>query len=167
MPENYKYDIVIPFFNGLTYLADCVDSILKYTTRGTYRLLLANDASDCVTTEYAETLADQKGFILHYRSEVNRGFVKTCNDAISRGIADYVVLVNSDVVVTPNWLEGLGSQADNDGSIGLVNPLTNHASQINLKMSPGLSFLQMNAKCTFQNKNAACSGCWSPPRLFA
>jgi O-antigen biosynthesis protein len=57
------------------------------------------------------------------------------------GSAAYVVLINSDVVVVPGWLERLLKCADSDPQIGAVNPLTNHASQIGVPMAPGANFL--------------------------
>jgi GT2 family glycosyltransferase/glycosyltransferase involved in cell wall biosynthesis len=58
--------------------------------------------------------------------------------------SDYLVLLNSDVLVTPGWLERLLACAETDPRIVAVNPLTNRADNIDLPMAPGISYLAMN-----------------------
>ena len=55
-----------------------------------------------------------------------------------------MVLVNSDVVVTPGWLDRLVACAESDLRIAAVNPFTNHAAQINLPLAPGANFFGMD-----------------------
>ena len=60
------------------------------------------------------------------------------------GSSPYVLLLNSDVIVTPYWLKKLIACAESDESIATVNPLTNFASNINIKIAPGANYLGMN-----------------------
>ena len=80
---------------------------------------------------------------LHRNSE-NLGFVKSCNIGIGHGQSPYVVIINSDVIVTPDWLSRLLRCAESDPYIALVNPFTNHASNINISMVPGANFYGMD-----------------------
>jgi glycosyltransferase involved in cell wall biosynthesis len=90
-----------------------------------------------------EQAAQQPRIMLHRNSE-NIGFVKSCNLGISLGKAPYIVLINSDVIVTPNWLERLIECTESDSRIASVNPLTNYASQIALPITPGANFYGMD-----------------------
>lgn len=141
---NYDIDIIIPIYNGLTYVIDCLDSIDKYTTDVNYRLILINDASDAVTSQYLNNYVTKNiNAIVHSLPE-NKGFVKACNIGFSLCNAPYVVLVNSDVIVTSGWLRSMLDCAESDPSIASVNPLTNHASQISVPIAPGANFIGMN-----------------------
>jgi GT2 family glycosyltransferase len=72
------------------------------------------------------------------------GYVKSCNLGISLCSAPYVLLLNSDVVLTPGWLQRLLECAESDPHIASVNALTNYASQINVPIVPGANFYGMD-----------------------
>jgi len=139
-----RCDLVVPVFNGLTYVRECLESIFQYTKTVTYRLIIVDDCSDSFTRQYLETVASGRPNVVLTRNDTNLGFVKSSNLGIARGSAPFVVLVNSDVVVTPNWLDRLLDCAESDSRIGSVNPLTNHASQINVSVAPGGNFFGMD-----------------------
>ncbi len=142
---HFRSDIVIPIYNGLSYVQECLQSILNYTEVGTYRLIIVDDASDSHTYRYLSRLAaNYPDQITLHRNPENLGFVKSCNLGITLGSAPFVVLVNSDVVVTPGWLERLVACAESDPRIAAVNPFTNHAAQINLPLAPGANFFGMD-----------------------
>lgn len=60
-----------------------------------------------------------------FRNESNLGFVGTANRGMELCSGD-VVLLNSDTVVTPGWLEGLERCLASDPSIGTATPWTNN-----------------------------------------
>jgi O-antigen biosynthesis protein len=137
-------DIVLPVYNGLAYVKDCIESLLDCSPPALYRLYLVDDCSDSFTQAYLEQQAVLWPQITLHRSPENRGFVKACNWGISLGSAPYVVLVNSDVIVTPGWLERLMACAESDTRIASVNPLTNYAAQIAVPLAPGANFYGMD-----------------------
>lgn len=137
-------DIVLPVYNGLTYVKDCIESLLECTSSYPFQLYVVDDFSDSITRAYLEEQAAQHAQIMLHRNLENLGYVKSCNLAISLGKAPYVVLINSDVIVTPHWLERLIECAESDLRIASVNPLTNYASQIALPMVPGADFYSMD-----------------------
>ncbi|HEN20593.1 MAG TPA: glycosyltransferase, partial [Desulfobacteraceae bacterium] len=137
-------DIVLPVYNGLTYVKDCVASLFEYTNPDSYHLFIIDDSSDKTTGHYLKDIAAGHSNITNHRNSENLGFVKSCNLGISLGFAPYVLILNSDVVLTPGWLERLLECAESDSRIASVNPLTNHASQINLPMAPGANFFGMD-----------------------
>jgi GT2 family glycosyltransferase/2-polyprenyl-3-methyl-5-hydroxy-6-metoxy-1,4-benzoquinol methylase len=120
-------DIIVPIYNAVGDLRLCIDSVLAYTAQP-YRLVLIDDASpDPAVKEYLATLAAEgfQGVILE--NEKNLGFVGTCNRAMAlSGDAD-VVLLNSDTLVTPGWLEALRRCIASDARIGTATPWSNNA----------------------------------------
>lgn len=139
-------DIILPVHNALSQLRDCLDALLRYTARTNSQLRIFDDGSDAVTAAWLrEQAAIHADWLRLERQENNLGFLATCNRAMATTQADYVLLLNSDVLVSPGWLEALIACAEQDARIAAVNPLTNHADNIDLPMSPGLSYLAMNA----------------------
>lgn len=138
-------DIVLPVYNGLSYVRRCIRSVLEHTPTELYRLFIMDDAGDAMTAAYLREIAQRHPHITLVRNPENLGFVKNCNKGMALGDAPYVLLLNSDVIVTPNWLEELLDAANHTPSIAAVNPLTNYAANINLPLAPGLSFLDMHA----------------------
>jgi GT2 family glycosyltransferase/glycosyltransferase involved in cell wall biosynthesis len=121
-----------------------MESILENTQAPSYRLIIIDDHSDSFTRQYLENAIGIHPQITLHRNAENLGFVKSCNLGIALGNAPFVALVNSDIVVTPGWLERLVACAESDPRIAAVNPFTNHAAQINLPLAPGANFLAMD-----------------------
>ncbi|HBC93026.1 MAG TPA: hypothetical protein DCZ10_09040, partial [Pelotomaculum sp.] len=72
-------DIVLPVYNGLSYVKECINAIIKCTDDCTYHLYIVDDHSDSYTTFF---LLDQvrqypQHFSLH-RNPQNMGFVRSC-----------------------------------------------------------------------------------------
>ncbi len=152
----FLYDLIVPVYNGLSYVQECLHSILDYTESGTYRLIIVDDASDSRTQEYLRRIAaDHPQQITLHRNLENLGFVKSCNLGIALGNAPFVVLVNSDVIVTLGWLDRLVACAESDPCIAAVNPFTNHASQINVPLAPGANFFGMDEYLQHHGPTAA------------
>lgn len=128
-------DIVIPVYGAAEELRACLESVRRETDLTRHRLLLVVDgpqesAVEAVLAGFAavdgtrSTTNDQRSTI---RNEQRRGFVGTANRGMRETKGD-VVLLNSDTVVTPRWLEKLIDAAYSDGDIGTVTPLSNHAT---------------------------------------
>ncbi|RKT44465.1 glycosyltransferase [Thiocapsa rosea] len=144
-PPKTTCDIVMPVYNGLTYAAECIASVIDFTAEVAYRLIIVDDASDTFTSAFLEQVARQHDPVSLIRNPENLGFVQSCIRGYEAGDAPYLLLLNSDVVVTPGWLERLLACAAADERIASVNPLTNHAAHLALPMFPGANFLGMDA----------------------
>jgi GT2 family glycosyltransferase len=94
---SVQKDILIVVHNQLEYVKDCLDSIRRHTEN--YQLWVWNNNSDAETTEYLKSQQD----IRLFSSETNQGFIKPNNAMIAEGVNPYVILLNSDTVVYPNW----------------------------------------------------------------
>jgi len=154
--DSSRCDIVLPVFNGLTHVKECINSILEHTVDSSYQLYIVDDCSDSFTRAYLDKIVRYNAQISLHRNPENLGFVKSCNVGVSLGKAPYVVLINSDVIVTPGWLVRLLQCAESDSCIASVNPLTNRASQINIPIAPGANFYGMDMVL------AQCSPCKYP-----
>jgi GT2 family glycosyltransferase len=92
-------------------------------------VVLADDASPLNDIEpVAQHFIERGRLSLRYvRRERNLGFIGNVNRALRESAPDDVVLLNSDTVVTPGWLQGLLRCAESDPSIATITPWSNNA----------------------------------------
>lgn len=122
-----KVSIVIPIYNALNELKECVDSIIKSNVTVDYEIILIDDCSpDHNVKKYLEGINNPK--IKVFYNEKNLGFVKTVNKGMKLAESNDVLLLNSDTVVTQKFLDKIVKVAYSSPSIGTVTPLSNAAS---------------------------------------
>lgn len=119
-------DIVVCVHNALDDVRRCLASVVRYT-RPPYGLILVDDASGPETAAYLARFAEEQGAALERNAEA-RGYTVAANQGLRRSAADYVVLLNSDTVVTSEWLDRLIACAESNPRVGLAGPLSNTAS---------------------------------------
>ena len=138
------YDIVVPVYNALTQTKRCIESILKYSTLD-FRLILVNDGSDEATSTYLHQIAAKDLRIVLLENKQNLGFLGTANRGLSYGLEDnpeLKIILNSDTLVTPGWLEAFRDCFHSDPLIGIASPLSNNAVNLSVEIPEGQSFLQ-------------------------
>lgn len=114
--------IVIPSYNDADVLSDCIASIKQTTDPELVKVIIVDDYCQPSSREYLETLADDQIEII-YR-EKNGGFAKAVNTGLNAADKKHdVILLNSDTVAHPGWLEAMQFGAYEFGSdIGVVGP---------------------------------------------
>lgn len=134
-------DIVIPVYAGLHVLKPCIDSILARTS-WPFRLIVVDDCSpDPVTIEYLESIKHHGVTVLFNNN--NRGFAASVNRGVAAGDNPYVVVLNSDTLVTDNWLTKMLIALESNPLNVICNPATNNTAMINVNMYTGRSYLDM------------------------
>lgn len=120
---NRKTTIILLTYNHVELTKDCIESIRKFTKKGTYELIVVDNASTDETVSY---LKKQKDIKLILNKE-NKGFPIGCNQGIeaSDSTTD-ILLLNNDTVVTTNWLTNLKTCLYSDPFIGAVGAVSNH-----------------------------------------
>lgn len=126
-----KYSIIIPTFNELDLLTACVSSIFRNTKD--FQLIIVNNGSSDGTINYIDYLVSTYPNVLGAHLKKNFGFAIAINTALPKCKGDYIILLNNDTLVTPNWADNMVSgipkaekffDVDN---ISLVGPVTNNA----------------------------------------
>lgn len=97
--------IVILNWNGRHHLQQFLPSVLA-TTYGNHQIIVADNASTDDSIAFLKAYYPQVA-ILHL--DQNYGFAKGYNVALQQVRADYYMLLNSDVEVTPGWLQPMVS----------------------------------------------------------
>jgi len=120
-------DIIVPVYNAAQHVERCINSVLRYT-QSNFRLIVIDDASpEIEVSNYLSKLQQPANqHIQIHRNPHNLGFVGTVNAGMALSSHD-VILLNSDTIVTPGWLEKLRRCAAADQTIGTITPFSNNA----------------------------------------
>lgn len=113
-PSLRQVEIIIPVFNQLAFTRQCLES-LQRQTHGAVRTIVVDNGSTDGTPEFLRSYPN----ITVIRNPQNLGCAAAWNQGIRASIAEWVVILNNDVVLTPGWLEGLLSAAED---LDIVSP---------------------------------------------
>ena len=122
-----EVDVVICVHNALDYVRRCLPSVLAM--RGArHRIIVVNDASEPEVGAYLCDLSERNERLLVHSNSTRLGYSKSANVGLRLSSADFVILLNSDTVVAPNWIEKLCDAVYTTEGAGIVGPLSNAAS---------------------------------------
>jgi GT2 family glycosyltransferase/glycosyltransferase involved in cell wall biosynthesis len=122
-----RVDIVIPVYNAPEDVRVCIESVLRHTD-ARHTITLIDDASPDprIAELFTELAARALPQISLLANPANLGFTGTANRGMSLSRAD-VVLLNSDTIVSPGWLDAMLRCAESDPTIGTITPFSNNA----------------------------------------
>ena len=122
-----RADIIVPVFNAAAMLADAFASLLRNLNKDD-RVIVIDDAStEAAIDQLINDFRARASFdVLVLRNPENVGFVRTVNRGMAMSERD-VVLLNSDTVTTPGWLDRMLEAAHSDPRIATVTPFSNNA----------------------------------------
>ncbi|MCX5994452.1 MAG: glycosyltransferase family 2 protein, partial [Chloroflexi bacterium] len=115
-----KVSVITVNWNNFNDSAECLESLRK-TTHPNFEVIVVDNGSG---GDDVSLLKQRFGdFIRLIVNDKNAGFAGGCNigikDALARA-ADYVVLLNNDTVVAPDFIEGLVRAAQSDERVGIA-----------------------------------------------
>ena len=121
--------VVVPVYNSPDDVCACIESLLEHTPVWAPIVVIDDASPDVTAVDSVRQLApDAAHRVVLFHHAVNAGFVGSCNDAFAIGVDRDVVLVNSDVVVGPEWLDRLVAAARSSNTVATVSTLTNHGT---------------------------------------
>ncbi len=130
-PTEPLTSIIILTWNAIDYTRKCVESIQANTTLPHELIFVDNNSSDD-TLDYLQELVDVNDNYSLISNSENCGFAAGNNQGMKIARGDYIFLLNNDVLVAEGWLERMLACAESDEAIGLVGPLTNRISGLQM-----------------------------------
>ncbi len=150
------FDLVVPVYNSIFHVRACLQSIIKYSTLP-YHLYICDDGSSKYTKsclrKLLSALPPERYTLIEQQTNV--GYLRNCNAGISSGKSQYVVLINSDTVMTPNYLEKLKADFESDQSIGIINAVSNWANWTRIPFPEGHTYLELSSAVAGQDHDPA------------
>ena len=126
--EGPSVDVVVCVHDALEDVRRCLWS-LSHKASYPFRLILVNDGSDEQTSAFLRSTAIANPTITLIENQTPpHGYTIAANLGMREAGADYVVLLNSDTIVTHGWLERIVACGESDERIGILGPLSNAAS---------------------------------------
>jgi len=114
--EKANLSIIIVNYNGMGFSKDCLESLMA-SGACEEELIIVDNASTDGSNEYI-----RKEFF-HVRIielDKNYGFAMANNIGAKNAKGEYLIFLNNDAVVTPNWLNPLVDTMEKDSDIGIV-----------------------------------------------
>ncbi|WP_422860045.1 glycosyltransferase family 2 protein [Flagellimonas sp. S174] len=112
-----KIAVVILNWNGETLLAKFLPKVLEYS-KGASVHVVDNASTDGSIDFIKKNFPD----VELVQNTTNGGFAKGYNDGLKHIDADIYCLLNSDVEVTPNWLEPIKELFQKEPEVSIVQP---------------------------------------------
>ena len=115
----YKVSVIILNWNGENWLKKFLPSIIANTNATLANIIVADNNS---TDNSIKLLIEEFPDVKLIQFDKNYGFAAGYNKAIEEVTSEIVVLLNSDVEVSPFWLEPLIETLDSSDKIVAVQP---------------------------------------------
>ena len=119
--------IVIPVWNQVDYTVACLESIANCTPEPHEIIVVDNGSTDGTKLFLAEYVRLKRNMTV-IENERNLGFPVACNQGIAFSKGEHILLLNNDVVVSPEWLKGMLECMAAQPDYGVVGPRTNSIS---------------------------------------
>lgn len=113
-----KIAVVILNWNGKNFLDDLLPTLVQHTPPEV-DIVVGDNASSDNSVEFLKQNYPQIQII---QNDKNYGFAEGYNRVLNKVKADYFVLLNSDVEVTPNWIEPVIDMMEADDDIAICQP---------------------------------------------
>ena len=115
-PGRSVVSIVIPVLNNAAMTHRSLRAIIEQTAPGSYEVIVVDNASD----EDTRQMLGRVSGLRTIRNEKNAGFVGACNQGAAAAHGDFVLFLNNDTAVQPNWLPPLLGTFERFQSVGAV-----------------------------------------------
>ncbi len=113
-----KVAVVILNWNGKGFLEQFLPSVIKYSKDDAEVVVADNGSTDNSIAFLKESFPE----ISTIELPENKGFTGGYNTALKQVDADYYVLLNSDIEVTPNWIKPIIQLMQEDEEIAACQP---------------------------------------------
>lgn len=140
-----KCDVIIPIYNSPEWLKMCVYALYKNTPEEYIgKVILMNDNSDNLTENCIENLRKKYKSIEVYKNEQNLGFIKNVNKGMDKTTSDYILLLNTDCMISKNTIPKLIDHMEKNNKIGLICPISSNAANLSYDIPENYSYMQVD-----------------------
>jgi len=110
--------IIVPVYGHYADSLRCLHSMMRHSGDAVrYEVIVADDKP---AGRIAPLLRERVPGLRIIENPSNLGFVRSCNNAAGSALGRYIVFLNNDTAVRPDWLAPLVRLADADPLVGLV-----------------------------------------------
>ncbi|MDP7666347.1 MAG: glycosyltransferase family 2 protein, partial [Candidatus Poseidoniia archaeon] len=118
MGDAARVSVIIPHWNGIEILSDCLDSLTKSTYPNIEIVVVDNASTDGSPDWVAENHPD----INLVRCSENHGYAGGCNRGAAEAEGEFLLFLNNDTIHEPGWIEPLVESMEVDETVAAVQP---------------------------------------------
>ena len=111
-----RVSIIIPVFGEIEYTLLCLRSITTSLTRVPFEVIVVDDCSPDTTREVLRGISGLRLVC----SELNQGFIKSCNLGAEHARGEFLHFLNNDTQVCERWLDELDRTFADFSDVGLA-----------------------------------------------
>lgn len=115
--------IIITTYNSSRITIECIEKVIKYTKGIKYEIIIVDNGSRDGFTEELKNLKTEKPQntkVIENRK--NLGYSKANNAGARLACGKFLVFLNNDVIVTPNWLDLIIKFLEKNLEVACVQP---------------------------------------------
>jgi GT2 family glycosyltransferase len=128
--------LIVPVYGGLVHLRPFFESLYRNTT-GPHRVVVVDDGNpDPQVVALIDKMTSGRDGVQLVRQPTNRGYVEAIHAGFALWRGEHVVVVNTDVVLPPGWLERLLYPMQQDRRIASTTPFSTCASICGFPLMP-------------------------------
>lgn len=116
-----KVSILIVNWNGKEVFKDCLEALEKLTYPSWELILVDNGSIDGSENLVSDYKLNFKEYIL-IKNPKNLGFAPANNQGIKRSSGEYILLLNNDTKITPDFLSIMVDRMEQEQEIGAMQP---------------------------------------------
>lgn len=120
-----KYSVIIPVFNRPDEVDELLES-LAHQTLSNFDVVVVEDGSQNPCKEVCEKYNDR--LAIHYYAKQNSGPGPSRNYGVERAEGDYVLILDSDCVLPPTYLEAIEAELQREACDAFGGPDRAHES---------------------------------------
>ncbi len=118
--QNCKTTVVIPNYNGIKYIRECLDSLTAIKGEGEFHTLIVDNGS---ADGSLEIIDKEYPWVELIALPENTGFCHAVNVGILASTTKYVLLLNNDTMVKSGFVTKLEAAMEESEDIFSVNPM--------------------------------------------
>ena len=120
-----KVSVIVLTYNNLSLTKNCLYSLYKYSNYDNLEIIVVDNLSTDGTQDWLTQFASAKHNMNLIFNNTNLGFSAGNNIGIKHATGDYIVILNNDTFVSPDWIARLMKHFA-DPKVGMVGPVANN-----------------------------------------
>ncbi len=116
--ETPLVSVIIPHWNGIKILTECLDSLKKSTWKNLEIIVVDNASTDESVSVIQKKYPDVK----LVECVKNLGYAGGCNAGSSFAFGEYIIFLNNDTIQESDWIEPLVEKLQSNEKISSVQP---------------------------------------------
>jgi len=130
-------DIVVCVHDALDDVRLCLESVERHRRKDNVILVLVDDGSGTETRDYLAGFSIGRDWVRLIRNDLAVGYSRAASQGVAASQGEFVIVLNSDTIVTDGWAEKLADALLSTKGAGIVGPLSNAAGRQSIPSTKG------------------------------